>query len=48
MGYNARTDAVLTTLAALEQVVRRHGVSVPAGAGVDAALASYGPSVARS
>jgi (S)-ureidoglycine-glyoxylate aminotransferase len=41
MGYNARTDAVLTTLAALEQVVRRHGVPVPAGAGVDAALASY-------
>ena len=41
MGYNARTDAVLTTLAALEQVLRRAGVSVPQGAGVDAALASY-------
>jgi (S)-ureidoglycine-glyoxylate aminotransferase len=42
MGYNARTDAVLTTLAALEQVLRRAGVSVPAGAGTDAALDSYG------
>lgn len=41
MGYNARTDAVLTTLAALEQVLRRAGVPVPQGAGVDAALASY-------
>jgi (S)-ureidoglycine-glyoxylate aminotransferase len=41
MGYNARKDAVLTTLAALEQVLRRAGASVPQGAGVDAALASY-------
>lgn len=41
MGYNARTDAVLTTLAALEQVLRRAGAAVPQGAGVDAALASY-------
>lgn len=41
MGYNARKDAVLTTLSALEQVLRRAGVSVPQGAGVDAALASY-------
>ncbi|HEY3672145.1 MAG TPA: alanine--glyoxylate aminotransferase family protein [Acidimicrobiia bacterium] len=48
MGYNARTDAVLTTLAALEQVVRRHRVPVPAGAGVDAALASYERSAAPS
>lgn len=42
MGYNARKDAVLTTLAALEQVLRRAGVSLTAGAGTDAALASYG------
>jgi (S)-ureidoglycine-glyoxylate aminotransferase len=41
MGYNARKDAVLTTLAALEQVLRRAGAPVPQGAGVDAALASY-------
>jgi (S)-ureidoglycine-glyoxylate aminotransferase len=41
MGYNARQDAVLTTLAALEQVLRRHGVPVPAGGGVDGALAAY-------
>jgi len=41
MGYNARPDAVLTTLAALEQVLRRHGVPVPAGGGVDGALATY-------
>lgn len=38
MGYNARADAVLTTLAALEQVLRRAGVAVPPGGGVDAAL----------
>jgi (S)-ureidoglycine-glyoxylate aminotransferase len=38
MGYNARRDAVLTTLAALEQVLRRAGVSVSPGAGVDAAV----------
>ena len=41
MGYNARRDAVLTTLAALEQVLRRGGVSVTAGSGVGAALDSY-------
>ncbi|HEY8545404.1 MAG TPA: alanine--glyoxylate aminotransferase family protein [Acidimicrobiales bacterium] len=41
MGHNARSDAVLTTLAALEQVLRRHGHPVAAGAGVDAALAEY-------
>ncbi|CAN5754987.1 alanine--glyoxylate aminotransferase family protein [soil metagenome] len=44
MGYNARQDTVLTTLAALEQVLRRHGHRAPAGGGVDAALASYGAS----
>jgi (S)-ureidoglycine-glyoxylate aminotransferase len=42
MGYNARKDAVLTTLAALEQVLRRAGAKVPAGAGTDAALDFYG------
>ena len=41
MGYNARRDTVLTTLAALEQVLRRAGVAVPTGGGVDAALDSY-------
>lgn len=38
MGYNARKDAVLTTLAALEHVLRRFGASVPASGGADAAL----------
>ena len=42
MGYNARTDAVLTTLAALESVLRRFGHAVPAGGGVEAALGIYG------
>ena len=42
MGYNARRDAVLTTLAALESVLRRFGVPVPAGGGVDAALDVFG------
>ncbi|MCP2264158.1 pyridoxal-phosphate-dependent aminotransferase family protein [Promicromonospora thailandica] len=41
MGYNARRDAVLTTLAALEHVLRRAGHPAPAGGGTDAALASY-------
>jgi (S)-ureidoglycine-glyoxylate aminotransferase len=41
MGYNARTDAVLSTLAALEAVLRRFGASVPAGGGVEAAEAVY-------
>jgi (S)-ureidoglycine---glyoxylate transaminase len=41
MGYNARTDAVLQTLAALEQVLRRFGAAVPAGGGVDAAEDVY-------
>lgn len=41
MGFNARKDAVLTTLAALEQVLRTSGVSVPAGGGVEAALAVH-------
>ena len=41
MGYNARADAVLQTLAALEQVLRRFGASVPVGGGVDAAEDVY-------
>lgn len=41
MGHNARKDAVLTTLAALEQVLRAAGVPVPAGGGVAAAQAVY-------
>ena len=41
MGYNARRDAVLTTLAALEAVLRGQGVAVPSGAAVDAARAHY-------
>ncbi|WES63708.1 alanine--glyoxylate aminotransferase family protein [Microbacter sp. GSS18] len=41
MGYNARKDAVLTTLAALEAVLRRHGHAVPTGGGVEAAADVY-------
>lgn len=41
MGYNARQDAVLTTLAALEAVLRRYGASVPLGGGVEAAADVY-------
>ncbi|SER86131.1 (S)-ureidoglycine-glyoxylate aminotransferase [Propionibacterium cyclohexanicum] len=41
MGYNARRDAVLATLAGLEAELRRFGVRVPAGGGVDAALDHY-------
>ena len=41
MGYNARKDAVLTTLAALEAVLRRFGAVVPAGGGVEAAVDIY-------
>ena len=42
MGYNARRDAVLTTLAALETSLRRGGLGVAAGSGVGAALEFYG------
>ncbi|MGY1839928.1 MULTISPECIES: pyridoxal-phosphate-dependent aminotransferase family protein [unclassified Modestobacter] len=42
MGHNARRDAVLTTLAALEQVLRGSGAPVPAGGGVGAAREVYG------
>lgn len=41
MGYNARKDAVLLTLAALEQVLRGVGVPVPSGGGVAAAQQVY-------
>jgi (S)-ureidoglycine-glyoxylate aminotransferase len=41
MGYNARRDAVLTTLAVLEQVLRIGGVAVTGGSGVGAALDFY-------
>jgi (S)-ureidoglycine-glyoxylate aminotransferase len=41
MGFNARRDAVLTTLAGLEHELRRAGFGAPPGGGVEAALASY-------
>jgi (S)-ureidoglycine-glyoxylate aminotransferase len=41
MGHNARKDAVLVTLAALEQVLRSGGASVTAGGGVGAAREVY-------
>jgi (S)-ureidoglycine-glyoxylate aminotransferase len=41
MGFNARKDAVLTTLAGLEQVLRACGVPVTAGGGVGAAQEVY-------
>lgn len=41
MGHNARKDAVLLTLAALEQVLRAAGVPVTAGGGVGAAREVY-------
>ena len=41
MGYNARPDAVLATLAALEAVLAGEGFKLPRGAAVDAALAVY-------
>lgn len=42
MGYNARRDAVLTTLTALDSTLRRAGsAAAPADAGVAAALAVY-------
>jgi (S)-ureidoglycine-glyoxylate aminotransferase len=41
MGYNARPDAVLLTLAALEQVLRAAGTSPVPGAGVSAAKEVY-------
>ena len=41
MGYNARPDCVLATLAALEIVLAAEGHRFTRGAGVDAAYASY-------
>jgi (S)-ureidoglycine-glyoxylate aminotransferase len=41
MGYNARQDCVLVTLAALETVLAAEGHKLRRGAGVDAALAVY-------
>jgi (S)-ureidoglycine-glyoxylate aminotransferase len=41
MGYNARKDTVLTTLAAFEQVLRAGGASVTAGGGVGGAQNVY-------
>jgi (S)-ureidoglycine-glyoxylate aminotransferase len=41
MGYNARQDAVLITLAALEAALAAQRVRLPRGAGVDAAAAVY-------
>lgn len=41
MGYNARKDAVIATLAALEAVLRRFGAPVAPGGGVEAATDVY-------
>jgi (S)-ureidoglycine-glyoxylate aminotransferase len=41
MGYNARSDAVLATLGALEAALAAEGMKLPRGAAVDAALAVY-------
>ncbi len=41
MGYNARPDCVLTTLAALEVVLAAEGHKLTRGAGVDAAYQTY-------
>jgi len=41
MGYNARKDAVLVTLAALEAALAAERVRLPRGAGVDAAASVY-------
>ncbi len=41
MGYVCRRQNVLRCLSSLEQVLRRNGMAVPAGKGVDAAAAVY-------
>jgi (S)-ureidoglycine-glyoxylate aminotransferase len=41
MGYNCRKQNVLICLAALEAVLRRAGLSLPAGAAVEAAYGAY-------
>ena len=48
MGYNARKDAVLTTLAALEIVLARGGHALTAGAGAGAASDFYGDGLSAS
>ena len=48
MGYNARADAVLTTLGALEAVLAAEGLKLPRGAAVDAVLAVYRQSGLRN
>jgi len=48
MGYNARKDCVLTTLAALESVLLANGAKIAANAGVPAALATYRAAEAAS
>ncbi|UMG94835.1 aminotransferase class V-fold PLP-dependent enzyme [Nocardioides sp. TF02-7] len=47
MGHNARRDAVLVTLAALEHALRAAGVAVPPGGGVDAARQVYADDAER-
>jgi (S)-ureidoglycine---glyoxylate transaminase len=44
MGYVCRRQNVLRCLAALETALRRNGFASPAGAGVDAAIATYAAS----
>ena len=41
MGWNCTKPNVLTTLAALEAVLRTEGLALPSGAAVDAALGAY-------
>ena len=41
MGYNARQEAVLSTLAALEAVLVKHKAAINSGVGVQAAMACY-------
>lgn len=41
MGYNARKDAILRTLASLSSVLRMHGLSLPEGDAAAAALSVY-------
>ena len=41
MGWNCTKPNVLTTLAALEAVLRTEGLALPSGAAVDAALKAY-------
>jgi (S)-ureidoglycine-glyoxylate aminotransferase len=44
MGYNCTKPNVLTTLGALEAVLRTEGIGVPSGAAVDAALSAFASS----